>query len=63
LQCPGGELSNRLYRPRHAAFGCRNHDQQRDGEHELLVDLQLNPARVSDELRAAIAFAVTIFCR
>ncbi len=63
LQCPGGALSNRLRRSRHAAFGRRDHHQQRHGEHDVLIELQHRPARVSDKLCAAIAFSVKIFRR
>jgi len=61
LQRCGGELSDSLRRSRHAAYGLCNHDQQRDGEHRVFVELQFDADRVSHELRATIPFAIGIF--
>jgi len=56
-------LSNRVRRSEHAAFGRRDHHQQRHCEHDVLIELQHRPANVPDELCPAITLPVTIFDR
>ena len=58
LQLTGDELSRRLCHSG-AARASRNRDAERDGEHDMLYRLLFDPACMSYELRAAIAFAMS----
>jgi hypothetical protein len=60
LQCPGGELPDRVRCAGYAADGFGDDDQQRHGGHHMLVDMHVDADRVSDELRPAIPFAIGI---
>src|ERR1700722_19162636 len=60
LQCPGGELPNRVRRAGYAADGVGDDDQQRHGGHNVLVDLYVHADRVSDDLRPAVSIAIGI---